>query len=109
MLADGSQAIVNEVIATPTTVTRNAIRVISGFSAGIIVGQVFCAPAYPLPVRVGSAGAADAMPTPGPVSASDSSSPTTLLWLGGLGVLVAANLVVGRKLWRRRSEATPAD
>jgi hypothetical protein len=108
-LADGSVAVVNEVIVTPTTVTRNAIRVISGPSAGTIVGQVFCAPAYPLPVHVAPPGAALSTPTPGSVNASDSSSPTTLLWLGGVGVLVVANVVVGRKLWRRRSEVTPAD
>jgi hypothetical protein len=107
-LANGSTAVLNEVIPNGTTsVTRNAIHVTSGPSAGIIVGQVVCGSgnAYPLAVDVaGPAAAAPALaPEPSPVGSSGSTVP----WLiGGLAALVAAQLLAGAALRRRATRAS---
>lgn len=99
----GTTAILNEVIVTPTSVTRNAIRITSGPNAGTIIGQVICGVVYPLAVEDAS-GASDVAAAPLPASDSGSNrSNMTLVAMGAIGVLLIAQLAIGRTLRRRRS------
>ena len=100
---NGRTAIVNQVITTPTTVTRNAIA----FTGGPIVGQVVCGRAvYPLAVETaGAAAPAPELPT---ASSGDGGglSATLLLLVGAFALAVVAQLAVGRRIWRRKGDAT---
>ena len=102
---DGTTAILNEVITTPTSVTRNAIRITSGPNAGTIIGQVTCGTIYPLAVE--EAAAADAaLPTGAPATDSESSRTNmTLIALGAIGALLVAQLAIGRTIRRKRGAA----
>lgn len=99
----GTTAILNEVIVTPTSVTRNAIRITSGPNAGTIIGQVICGVVYPLAVESPSDGSATpAIATPAADTGSDRSN-VTLIAAGALGLLLVAQLAIGRTFRRRRS------
>lgn len=99
----GRTAILNQVITTPTSVTRNAIV----FTGGPIVGQVVCgASAYPLTVDV--SGAAEAVPAlTEAVTGGDSGPGTGLLLLGAAAIaaVALAQVTVARRM-RRRGDAT---
>lgn len=101
----GRTAVVNQVITTPTTVTRNAIV----FTGGPTVGQAVCGAAvYPLAVDAGAAGGA-APVVANPISAgghSSGPSPALLVLAGGLVLAVLAQLIVGQRMRRRGSDAT---
>ena len=101
---DGRTAIVNQVITTDTSVTRNAIA----FTGGPIVGQVICGPAvYPLAVETASGASASPAPlAPLTASGDDGGVSTTLLLAGAFALVVAAQLVIGRRVWRRKGNAT---
>ncbi len=100
---NGRTAILNQVITTPTTVTRNAIA----FSDGTVVGQVVCgAPVYPLAVDVADA-AAPAPALPAASSGDGGGVSGTFFFIAGAFLLaVLAQLVVGRRMWRRKGDAT---
>ncbi len=99
----GRTAILNQVITTPTSVTRNAIV----FTGGPIVGQVVCgASAYPLTVDV--SGAAEAVPAlTEAVTGGDSGPGTALLVLGAAAIaaVALAQVTVARRM-RRGGDAT---
>ncbi len=97
----GRTAIVNQVITTPTTVTRNAIV----FAGGPTVGQVVCGRSvYPLAVETAGA-ATPAAELPLTSSGDDGGVSTTLLLAGAFALAVAAQLVIGRRIWRRKGDA----
>ena len=99
---NGSTAILNEVITTDTSVTRNAIRIISGPGAGTIIGQVICGvPPYSLAVGA-SAGAASADIAPIASSNDGGFSSRTLIIGAAVAMLLAMQVVAGRSLVRRR-------
>jgi len=104
----GTTAILNSVATTATSVTRTAIRITSGPGAGTVIGRAVCGTPfpYPLAVDVPSAGtAADVALTP--VSADGGSSASRTLLVGGaVGLLLLAQVAVGRNVWRRRRNAT---
>lgn len=106
---NGTTAILNEVITTGSSVTRNAIRITSGTASGTIVGRVICGASgvYPLAVDVaGASGATPALAVPSS-SSSHGGPSTSLLLLGGVAALaVLAQIAVGRKMWRRKGDAT---
>ena len=99
----GTTAILNEVIVTPTSVTRNAIRITSGPNNGTIIGQVICGVVYPLAVE----GPADGAAAPDiAVPAADTGSDRSnfmLIAAGAIGFLLVAQLALGRRIRRRRS------
>lgn len=99
----GRAAILNQVITTPTSVTRNAIV----FVGGPTVGQVICgAAAYPLAVDVSGPSEA-AAPLPGQAASDDSGPGTSLLLLGAVALvaIVVAQVVVARRM-RPRGDTT---
>lgn len=97
---NGRTAILNQVITTPTTVTRNAIV----FSDGTIVGQVVCGPAaYPLAVNVGGASADLSAPSELAVDESSGLSAMTLLAGGAVALAIAAQITFAVR--RRRNTA----
>ena len=98
----GRTAILNQVITTPTTVTRNAIV----FTGGPVVGQVVCgATLYPLAVET-AAGASPAPALPAASSGGGAGVSTGVLLLGGAFALaVAAQLTIGRRVRRRKGDA----
>ena len=97
----GRTARVNVVNNTGTVVTVNAIV----FSDGTIVGQAICGRSYPLAVSVAEETAA---PLPSPVSSDGDGGPSTSLLLigGAFALAVLAQLAIGRKVWRRKGDAT---
>ncbi|MFP5318581.1 MAG: hypothetical protein ACLGI2_09830 [Acidimicrobiia bacterium] len=99
--ADGTDAVVNQVVETPDSVTRNAIV----FEDGTIVGQAVCgqAAAYPLAVGAGGgAGGPAGIPTAG--TGSESSAATAVMLGAGLVVAaLAAQVVAARRLRARRA------
>ena len=99
----GRTAILNQVINNADgSVTRNAIV----FAGGPIVGQVICGrSAYPLAVET-AAGASPAPLAPLSSSSDDGGVSTTLLLAGAFALAVAAQLVIGRRVWRRKGDAT---
>lgn len=102
---DGSTAIVNEVIVTPTSVTRNAIRFTGGPAAGIIVGQVICgAFAYPLAVDAGGASAGPASISTSSSSGSDNTG-LTVAAAAALVLAAMAHVALGRRARRGQSAA----
>lgn len=106
---NGSVAVLNEVVTTPTSVTRTAIRIISGPGAGTIVGQVVCgaAAAYPLAVDSPSAAApADVALTAVSGDEGGSSDNRMLLVGGAIALLILAQVAVGRSVVRRRRDVT---
>ncbi len=100
---NGRTAIVNQVITTPTTVTRNAIA----FTGGPIVGQVVCgASQYPLAVETAAAAAPAPELSTTPVGDSGGPSGTFLLLAGAFALALVAQVAIGRKMWRRKGDAT---
>ena len=99
----GRTAIVNQVIVNPDgSVTRNAIA----FTDGPIVGQVICGRSvYPLAVET-AGGASPAPLAPLTSSGDDGGVSTTVLLAGAFALAVAAQLVIGRRVWRRKGDAT---
>jgi len=97
----GRTATLNVVQNTGTVVTVNAIV----FSDGTIVGQAICGRSYPLAVSVAEESAA---PLPSPVSSDGDGGPSTSLLLigGAFALAVLAQLAIGRKVWRRKGDAT---
>lgn len=101
---NGRTAIVNQVIVTPTTVTRNAIA----FTGGPIVGRVICGAAdvYPLAVDTAEeAAAAPELPIT-PTGDSGGVSGTVILLGAAFALAVIAQLTIGRKVGRRKGDAT---
>ncbi|HUR23068.1 MAG TPA: hypothetical protein VMZ73_04275 [Acidimicrobiales bacterium] len=100
---NGRTATLNQVITTPTSVTRNAIV----FAGGPTVGQVVCgaAPAYPLAVDT-AAGATPAPLAPLTSSGDGGGVSTTMVLAGAFALAVVAQLTIGRRMWRRKGEAT---
>ena len=97
---DGRTAILNQVIITPTTVTRNAIV----FSDGTIVGQVVCGPAaYPLAVNVGGPSADLSAPTGLAADEGSGLSAMTLVAGGAVALAIAAQVTFAVR--RRRNTA----
>jgi len=99
----GTPATLNVVTTTPTTVTRTAI-----VSGGAQIGRVVCgaAPAYPLAVET-AGGASPAPVVPLTSSGDDGGVSTTLVLIAGaLALAVAAQLTIGRRMWRRQGDAT---
>ncbi len=107
---NGTTAILNEIITTPTSVQRNAIRITSGPASGTIIGRVICGSAsvYPLVADPGAASAAAPELAATSTNTGGSSSNTRILLLGGaaLALLVLAQVTVGRSMWRRRRGVT---
>ncbi|MDQ6948102.1 MAG: hypothetical protein M3256_17995 [Actinomycetota bacterium] len=107
---DGTTAIVNEVITTPTSVQRSAVHITSGAASGTIIGRVICGAANVYPLAADTAGATNAAPAlaANSVSNGGGSSNTRLLLLAGgvLALLVLAQVTVGRTMWRRRRGLT---
>lgn len=100
----GRTAVVNQVISTPNSVTRNAIA----FTGGPIVGQVTCgAFAYPLSVDPGSSsGDVPAVATPASSPGNGGTFNNLALLGGGLAlVLILAQIAVARRL-RSRGDAS---
>jgi hypothetical protein len=100
---NGTVATLNVVTTTATSVTRTAI-----VSDGAVIGRVICGAANVYPLAVDTAAAApSALPAPVP-SSSDSRGPGNNLMLiaGAIAVLVLAQVAVGRKMWRRKGDAT---
>lgn len=98
----GQTAILNQVIVTDTSVTRNAIV----FTGGPTVGQVVCgAAAYPLTV---SASGESAAPPANPSAAAGEGGPGGLLLVAGGLVVVAllAQALVVQRIRRNRGLAT---
>lgn len=97
----GRQATLNQVISTPTSLTRNAIV----FAGGPTVGQVICgAAAYPLAVNAGGPAAA-ASELVGQVSDSSGLSTTTIVAGAAVALALMAQIAVAARL-RRRSATT---
>jgi hypothetical protein len=98
---DGRTAIVNQVITTPTTVTRNAIV----FAGGPTVGQVICgASAYPLAVSVG--GPSDvSLPALTDLTAGSGSESSVATLVAGGAVALAIAAQVAFTIRRRRNTA----
>lgn len=97
---NGRTAILNQVITTPTTVTRNAIV----FSDGTIVGQVVCgASAYPLAVSAGGPSADLSAPTGLAVDEASGLSTMTLVAGGAVALAIAAQITFAVR--RRRNTA----
>ena len=95
---DGRTAIVNQVITTPTTVTRNAIA----YNGGPIVGQVICgASVYPLAVDVGGPSADLSAPTELAADEASGLSTMTLVAGGAVALAIAAQVTVAVR--RRRT------
>lgn len=108
--SNGSTAILNRVTTTNTSVTREAIVFTGGPGSGTIVGQVVCGQPLPYPLSVdtpavGDAAPAVALPAPG-LAKSDSSQSRLLLIGGAVGLLVLAQLAVGRNMMKRRRGLT---
>jgi len=103
---DNTTAILNQVITTNTSVTRNAVVITSGAASGTVIGRVVCGtPIYTLAVEAPTG--AGATPNLAPVSSSAGSAGSSrsgLLLLGGaaLALLVLAQLTLGRSMMRRR-------
>lgn len=96
----GRTAIVNQVITTPTSVTRNAIV----FTNGPTVGQVICgASAYPLAVNVGGPSADLSAPTELAVDEASGLSALTLVAGGAVALAIAAQVTFTVR--RRRNTA----
>ena len=97
----GREAILNQVISTDTSLTRNAIV----FEGGPTVGQVVCgAAAYPLAVNAGGPAAA-ASELVGQVSDSSGLSTTTIVAGVAVAIALMAQIAVAARL-RRRSATT---
>ena len=97
----GTAATLNVVSTTPTTVTRTAI-----VAGGTQIGQVICnGAAYPLAVETAS-GASSAPLAPLTSSDDDGGSSITLLLAGAFALAVAGQLLIGRRVWRRKGDAT---
>ena len=101
----GVAATLNVVTLNPTSVTRSAIVLTNGPT----IGRVICGNAgvYPLAVDVspGSA-AAPALAAPAASGSASSGPGTTLLLIGGFGLVVLAQVAVGRRMRHRRADAT---
>jgi hypothetical protein len=98
----GRTAILNQVIVTPTAVTRNAIV----FTGGPIVGQVICgAAAYPLAVESASGGV-PAVVSELSSSGNSGSSTAPVLAGGAMAVVLLLQVVVARRMRRRPGAAT---
>ena len=96
----GRTAVVNQVVTTPTTVTRNAIV----FAGGPTVGRVVCgASAYPLAVSVGSPSADLSAPTDLAVDEASGLSAMTLVAGGAVALDIADQVTFD--LRRRRNTA----
>ena len=96
-------ATLNVVSTTPTTVTRTAI-----VSGGTSIGRVICGAADIYPLTVDTAAAAAPAPAL-PLTSSgddDGAASTALLLAGALALAVAAQLTIGRKMWRRKGDVT---
>ena len=97
----GRTAILNQVITTPTTVTRNAIA----FTGGPIVGQVVCGTSvYPLNVSVGGPSADLSAPTVLAVD-DEASGLSTMTLVAGGAVALALAAQVTFAVRRRRTTA----
>lgn len=103
ILPGGTAATLNVVELTATTVTRTAI-----VSGGTRIGQVVCGQLAAYPLAVDTAAGAAPNVVPEPLSSGDSGGPaTSLLLIGGaLALLVLAQVAFGRKVWRRKADAT---
>lgn len=100
---NGTTAIVNQVITTPTSVTRNAVAI----NGGPIIGQVICgSSAYPLAVDTAAASAAASATEPFTPGGDSGLATSTLVIGGAIAVAVLAQLTIGRKMWRRKGDAT---
>ena len=98
---NGTVATLNVVSTTATTVTRTAIQ-----SGGTNIGQVVCGAAvYPLAVET-AAGASPAPLSPLTSSGDDGGISTAALLAGAFALAVAAQLAIGRRVWRRKADAT---
>lgn len=104
----GTTAILNQVVAAPTSVTRNAIVVTGGPAAGTVIGRVVCgAFVYPLAVDVSSGSAA--APALAAQSSGDSGTDTATLLAGAaIALAIVAQVAVGRRMWLRRKGETTA-
>jgi hypothetical protein len=100
---NGTTAIVNEVITTPTSVTRNAIRITSGPNAGTIIGQVVCGSIYPLAVDAPSGAAGTPAVAAAGTDGGGSRSGMVAIAVAALGVLLIAQLAIGRRARRTRA------
>lgn len=97
----GRQATLNQVISTPTSLTRNAIV----FAGGPTVGQVICgAAAYPLAVNAGGPAAA-ASELVGQVSDSSGVSATTIVAGGAVVLALMAQIAFTARVRRRSATA----
>jgi len=98
----GIAATLNVRTVSGSTVTQTAI-----VSGGTQIGRVICGAAnvYPLPVET-AGGASPAPALPLTSSGDDGGVSTTLVLLAGaLALAVAAQLTIGRKMWRRQGDA----
>jgi hypothetical protein len=102
----GTTAILNQVVTTPTSVTRTAIQITSGPAAGTVIGRVTCGtPVYPLAVDAPGAGEEApevALASASPDRESGSSDNRVLLVGGAIALLVLTQVAVGRSMLRRR-------
>lgn len=99
----GTAATLNVVTTTATTVTRTAI-----VAGGTQIGRVVCGAANVYPLAVETASGASPAPL-APLSSSDDGggiSTTMVLIAGAFLLAVAAQLTIGRKMWRRKGDAT---
>jgi hypothetical protein len=104
---DGTTFVLNEVSVVGPNVVRTAIHVTSGPLAGTFIAQTVCAGVYPLAVGAPAAGgpSADLAALP---SDSKGASHTALWLVGGIGLVLLAQVGIGHAMWRRRAAGDAA-
>ncbi len=105
---NGTTAILNEITITPTSITRIAVHITGGVGTGTQIGRVVCGQPFPYPLAVDGPSASAAAPAVavGTSTSGGGSSHTGLLLLAGgaLGVLILAQVAIGRNVRRRRGD-----
>jgi len=103
---NGSTAILNQVVTTPTSVTRIAVQFTSGPNAGTVIGRCAVGTPLPYPLSVDTAAGAPASNDLAltPLSGNDGgSSSNRVLYIGGaVALLVLAQVAIGRIVLKRR-------